>query len=133
MTDYDTIWRTQDEIRTVVNAVLGECIWDLRYNDRRMGTSDITTDAWSSSWSYPSHLTMNRPATSVASSPSPLTMRASVVRARSSLSICRNIRTRYQGDFMIFIYFDNYCMIARLHLHLQVQSFLQRRMLESPL
>ena len=24
--DYDTIWRQQDEIRTVVNAVLGECI-----------------------------------------------------------------------------------------------------------
>ncbi len=36
MTDYDSIWRTQDEIRTVVNAVLGECIWDLRYNDRLM-------------------------------------------------------------------------------------------------
>ena len=36
MTDYDTIWRTQDEIRTVVNAVLGECIWDLRYNEQRM-------------------------------------------------------------------------------------------------
>lgn len=36
MTDYDSIWRTQDEIRTVVNAVLGEYIWDLRYNDRRM-------------------------------------------------------------------------------------------------
>lgn len=36
MTDYDSIWCTQDEIRTVVNAVLGECIWDLRYNDRRM-------------------------------------------------------------------------------------------------
>ena len=36
MTDYDSIWRTQDEIRTVVNAVLGECIWDLRYNDLRM-------------------------------------------------------------------------------------------------
>ena len=36
MTDYDSLWRTQDEIRTVVNAVLGECIWDLRYNDRRM-------------------------------------------------------------------------------------------------
>lgn len=36
MTDYDSIWRTQDEIRTVVNAVLGECIWNLRYNDRRM-------------------------------------------------------------------------------------------------
>ncbi len=36
MTDYDSIWRMQDEIRTVVNAVLGECIWDLRYNDHRM-------------------------------------------------------------------------------------------------
>ena len=23
MTDFDTIWRTQDEIRTVVNAVIG--------------------------------------------------------------------------------------------------------------
>ena len=29
MTDFDSIWRTQDEIRTVVNAVLGECIWNL--------------------------------------------------------------------------------------------------------
>lgn len=28
MTDYDSIWRMQDEIRMVVNAVLGECIWD---------------------------------------------------------------------------------------------------------
>ena len=37
MTDFDSIWRTQDEIRTVVNAVLGECIWNLRYNERRMG------------------------------------------------------------------------------------------------
>ncbi len=37
MTDFDTIWRTQDEIRTVVNAVLGEFIWDLSYNERRMG------------------------------------------------------------------------------------------------
>ena len=27
MKDFDSIWRTQDEIRTVVNAVLGECIW----------------------------------------------------------------------------------------------------------
>ena len=36
MTDYDSIWRTQDEIRTVVNAVLGEYIWDLRYNEQRM-------------------------------------------------------------------------------------------------
>ena len=35
MTDYDSIWRTQDEIRTVVNAVLGECIWDLSFNNRR--------------------------------------------------------------------------------------------------
>jgi hypothetical protein len=30
------IWRTQDEIRTVVNAVLGESIWNLSYNERRM-------------------------------------------------------------------------------------------------
>lgn len=36
MTDYDSIWRMQDEIRTVVNSVLGECIWDLRYNEQRM-------------------------------------------------------------------------------------------------
>ena len=32
MTDFDSIWRTQDEIRTVVNAVLGECIWNLAYD-----------------------------------------------------------------------------------------------------
>ena len=36
MTDFDSIWRTQDEIRTVVNAVLGECIWNLSYHERRM-------------------------------------------------------------------------------------------------
>ena len=36
MTDYDSIWRTQDEIRTVVNAVLGECIWNLSYSERRI-------------------------------------------------------------------------------------------------
>ena len=36
MTDYDSIWRTQDEIRTVVNAVLGECISNLSYSERRM-------------------------------------------------------------------------------------------------
>jgi hypothetical protein len=36
MTDYDSIWRTQDEIRTVVNAVLGERIWNLSYSERRM-------------------------------------------------------------------------------------------------
>ena len=36
MTDYDSIWRMQDEIRTVVNSVLGECIWELRYNEQRM-------------------------------------------------------------------------------------------------
>ena len=36
MTDYDSIWRTQDEIRTVVNAVLGESIWNLSYNEQRM-------------------------------------------------------------------------------------------------
>ena len=54
MTDFDTIWRTQDEIRTVVNAVLGalgfategtqECIWNLSYNDRRMAIElELTT------------------------------------------------------------------------------------------
>ena len=36
MTDFDSIWHTLDEIWTVVNAVLGECIWNLSYNDRRM-------------------------------------------------------------------------------------------------
>lgn len=36
MIDYDSIWRTQDEIRTVVNAVLGESIWNLAFDDRRM-------------------------------------------------------------------------------------------------
>ena len=36
MKDFDAIWRTQDEIRTVVNAVLGECIWNLSYNEQRM-------------------------------------------------------------------------------------------------
>ena len=35
MIDFDTIWRTQDEIRTVVNAVVGECIWNLSYNQLR--------------------------------------------------------------------------------------------------
>ena len=35
MRDFDSIWRTQDEIRTVVNAVLGECIWNLAYEERR--------------------------------------------------------------------------------------------------
>ena len=35
--------------------------------------------------------------------------------------------------FMSFISFDNYCMIAKLHLHQLIHSFLQRRMLVSPL
>ena len=35
MTDFNSIWRTQDEIRTVVNAVLEECIWNLAYDERR--------------------------------------------------------------------------------------------------
>ena len=44
MTDFDSIWRTQNEIRTVVNAVLGECIWNLSYNDRRMAIElELTT------------------------------------------------------------------------------------------
>jgi hypothetical protein len=36
MIDFDSIWRTQDEIRTVVNAVLGECIYSLVYSPERM-------------------------------------------------------------------------------------------------
>ncbi len=36
MTDFETIWCTQDEIRTVVNAVLGEYIWNLSYSERRV-------------------------------------------------------------------------------------------------
>ena len=41
---FDTIWRTQDEIRTVVNAVIGECIWNLSYNDRRIAIElELTT------------------------------------------------------------------------------------------
>jgi len=35
MKDFDSIWRTQDETRTVVNAVLGECIWNLAYDEKR--------------------------------------------------------------------------------------------------
>ena len=49
MTDFDSIWRTQDEIRTVVNAVQGalgfaattgtqECLWNLAYDERRMAS-----------------------------------------------------------------------------------------------
>ena len=36
MTDFDSIWRIQDEIRTIVNAVLGECIFYLAYSPDRM-------------------------------------------------------------------------------------------------
>ena len=35
MIDFDSIWRIQDEIRTVVNAVLGECVWNLAYDEKR--------------------------------------------------------------------------------------------------
>ena len=34
MTDFDTIWRLQDEIRTVVDA-FGCGVWDIRYNTKR--------------------------------------------------------------------------------------------------
>ena len=33
--DFDAIWRFQDEVRTVVNACLGDCIWNLNYNPVR--------------------------------------------------------------------------------------------------
>ena len=44
MTDFDSILRTQDEIRTVVNAVLGECdtrgtVPFVTYRDPNPGTS----------------------------------------------------------------------------------------------
>ena len=35
MKDFDSIWRAQDEIRTVFNAFLGECIWNLSFNENR--------------------------------------------------------------------------------------------------
>ena len=35
MIDFDSICRTQDENRTVANAVLGECIWNLAYDEKR--------------------------------------------------------------------------------------------------
>ncbi|MBR4897930.1 MAG: hypothetical protein IKZ48_03995 [Prevotella sp.] len=35
MIDFESIWRIQDEIRTVVNAVLGEYVWNLAYDERR--------------------------------------------------------------------------------------------------
>ncbi|MBR1640741.1 MAG: hypothetical protein IJ683_00215 [Butyrivibrio sp.] len=35
MTDFDSIWRIQDEIRTVVDAAVGCGIWNLSYSERR--------------------------------------------------------------------------------------------------
>ena len=35
MKDFDSIWRQQDEIRTVVDAAIGCGIWDIRYNSKR--------------------------------------------------------------------------------------------------
>ena len=35
MTDWDSIWRSQDEIRTVVDAAIGCGIWNLSYSERR--------------------------------------------------------------------------------------------------
>ena len=32
MIDFDEIWRYQDEVRTQVNACLGDCVWDINYN-----------------------------------------------------------------------------------------------------
>ena len=36
MIDFEAIWRCQDEVRTEVNACLGDCIWDLNYNPGRL-------------------------------------------------------------------------------------------------
>ena len=46
MIDFDSIWRTQDEIRTVVNAVLGECIWNLAYAERRSALTVLLSSAF---------------------------------------------------------------------------------------
>ena len=35
MNDFDTIWRLQDEVRTVVNACLSDSVWNLNYNPVR--------------------------------------------------------------------------------------------------
>ena len=35
MTDFDLIWRHQDEIRTVVDAAVGCGIWNLSYSEGR--------------------------------------------------------------------------------------------------
>ena len=35
MTDWDSIWRIQDEARAVVNAVVGESIWNIGYSENR--------------------------------------------------------------------------------------------------
>ncbi len=44
MTDWDSIWRSMDEIRTVVNAALGECVWSLGYSEERMAIElELTT------------------------------------------------------------------------------------------
>ncbi len=35
MTDFDAIWRCQDQVRTEVEACLGNCIWNFNYNPVR--------------------------------------------------------------------------------------------------
>ena len=35
MTDWDSIWRLQDEARAVVNAVVGEHIWNIGFSHER--------------------------------------------------------------------------------------------------
>ena len=35
MTDWDSIWRSQDEARAVVNAVVGEHIWNIGFSHER--------------------------------------------------------------------------------------------------
>ena len=41
MADFDTIWRTQDEIRTVVNAVLGAIVLELTVSLDEDAISDL--------------------------------------------------------------------------------------------
>ena len=43
MTDWDNIWRKQDEARAVINAVVGESIWNIGYSqDREAIEVDLT-------------------------------------------------------------------------------------------
>ena len=78
MTDFDSIWRTQDEIRTVVNAVLGENV---------SGIWSIMNDGWPLSWRLPSVWRRKMPMRLSISFPFRQTMTALARREQSSCFI----------------------------------------------